>query len=128
MSAVLRTTILAAVIGGLALTLSACGSSAPATSITSDGSYTIGEDIAVGTLTRGPGATGAASCLYKIDNADGTPFGVSQSVKDMAAEQDSWFAPKSVLSRGTLKPLGPGLPLVKGFRLTVRDCGQLVIA
>ena len=104
--------------------LAACGSSVPATTILKDGSYSIGEDIATGVLFR-DSIAGAAACMYKLEDPSGNPFGVSQTVKDEALEDDTWFAPKSVLSRVTLKPLGVGLPLIKDYTLIVRDCGRL---
>ena len=117
----------------VAFTLTACGSSAPATpdsSITGDGSYTVGEDIEAGTLiySAAGASTHAAGCQYKLDDSNGKPIGVSQTMKDMVREgHDSWFAPKNVLSRGTLKALGIGLPLFDGQTLIVQGCGTLVI-
>ena len=132
MNGLLRATLIAATLAAAALALTACGSSTPADDIRADGSYTIGEDVKAGTLIRTSGSTGAASCLYKLDDRNGDPFGVSQTVKDEALYGDSsWFAPESVLSRPTLRPLGPGpglgLPLVDGYTLIVRGCGVLVI-
>jgi hypothetical protein len=108
---VLRSTVIAAVVGGAALTLSACGG-APATTITKDGTYTVGSDIIAGTLAKET-ISGAAQCELTLKTPEGITLAVSQ-----AAGRDDPTAHTVALK---------AVPLKDGQTVQVKNCGTLVI-
>jgi hypothetical protein len=113
-----RNTIIAAVLGGAGLALAGCG--APASTITEDGTYTVGSDIAAGTLAK-ESISGAAACMLTVKASTGTTIAVSQAVQHQVE-----------LSGITLEQPAPtvalkAVPLVDGQTVQVKNCGTLVI-